>query len=112
MMFYIAMVPVLLASAYMLLTLRALAKHDKVLYAFCDLRRDIMTVLREHAFDLTREDYIALREIEQATSATIHDYRFCKIYLFNFRKFREAMRDIRTRRSRSGIRAYQLRLGH
>jgi hypothetical protein len=92
MTFYIALTPILLASAYMLLTLRALTKHDKVLYAFCDVRRDVMSVLRNHAFELTREDYIALREIEDVTSATIHDYHICKIYLFNFRKFRAAVR--------------------
>src|ERR1051325_11872039 len=92
MSFYIAVAPILLTSAYMVLKLRALTKHDKVLYSFCDVRRDVMSVLREHAFDLTKEDYIALRDIEEVASDTILDYHNFKIYIFNFRKFRAAVR--------------------
>ena len=92
--FYIFTVPVVLASLYMLLCLRGLSKHDRVLYAFCDVRRDTMSILRQYAHDLSKEDYIALRDIERATSATIHDYNLHKIYLFNFRKFRAALRRI------------------
>lgn len=87
MTYYIFMTPVLLMIVAMILRLRALKKHDKVLYAFCQLRRDTMSLIREHNYDLCRQDYIALRDIEDGLSDTIHDYNMHKVYLFNFRKF-------------------------
>ncbi len=92
MTFYIFIVPVILVSLYMILLLRGLKKHDQVLYAFCQVRRDAMSLVREHNLALTRDDYLALREIVDATSATIHDYNLCKIYVFNFRRFLAAIR--------------------
>lgn len=92
MAFYIFTVPVILASLYMILALRAVRKHDQVLYRFCQVRRDTMSLIREHNLALTKDDYFALREIVDATSATIHDYQLCKIYVFNFRKFLAAIR--------------------
>lgn len=95
MTYYIFMTPVLLMIVAMILRLRALKKHDKVLYAFCQLRRDTMSLIREHNYDLCRQDYIALRDIEDGLSDTIHDYNMHKVYLFNFRKFSAALRRLK-----------------
>ena len=88
------MTPPLLASLYMILHLHNMRKHDQVLYRFCQLRREAMSLIREHNFNLTKEDYVALREITEVTSATIHDYNRCKIYLFNFRRLLRTIRQI------------------
>src|SRR5688572_20065178 len=92
MMFYFFMIPALLITVGMILRLRKLTKHDRVLYAFCQVRRDTMDLIRKYNLDLTKEDYVALRYIERATSDTIHDYNFCKVYIFNFRRFSAALR--------------------
>ena len=95
MTFYIFMVPVLLWMFAMAMRLRALTNHDRVLYNFCQVRRDTMKLIREHNFSLSREDYIALRQIEIAASHTIHDYNLCKVYMFNLRRFAAALRRLK-----------------
>lgn len=92
MFFYVLLTPPLLATVIMIWRLRSMEKHDKVLYRFCEIRRQTMSLIRERNFDLTPEDYLALRQVAEATSATIHDYNSFKIYIFNFRKFLAAIR--------------------
>ena len=73
----------------MLFYLRRLKKHDKVLYRFCQLRRETMSIIREANFDLKPEDYAVLRALVEKTSDTIHDFNNCKVSLFNVRKLSE-----------------------
>ncbi len=87
MFFYALITPPLLASVCMLFYLRRLKKHDKVLYRFCQLRRDTMSQIRERNFDLRVEDYVALRQLLDRTSETIHDFNNCKVSLFNIRNY-------------------------
>jgi hypothetical protein len=87
MFFYALVTPPLLASIYMLFHLRRLKKHDKVLYRFCQLRRETMSLIRKGNFDLKLEDYIALRQLLEKTSETIHDFNNCKVSLFNIRNY-------------------------
>jgi hypothetical protein len=87
MLFYALITPPLLASIYMLFYLRRLKKHDKVLYRFCQLRRDAMSKIRESNFDLKFEDYVALRQLLDRTSETVHEFNNCKVSLFNIRNY-------------------------
>lgn len=92
MLFYIFMTPILTGLVIAVWRLHEMQKHDSVLYRFCQVRRETMALIREKNFQLTREDYIALRQMAEVTGATIHDYNSHKIYLFNLFKFLEAIR--------------------
>lgn len=94
-MFYFLVISGILMCLYQIYQLWKLEKHDRVLYEFCDTRRRVMSLIREGNFNLSKEDYVALRELAEATSITIHDYNEWKSSLFNFRIFRERMSRIR-----------------
>lgn len=74
MFFYTLMIPTLLAMIYMIHRLRAMAKHDRVLYRLCELRREMMALLREAPYGFTREEYRELRELIELTNKMIHNY--------------------------------------
>lgn len=93
MAFYIVMVPPLIGLAFMILHLRLMGRHDRVLYRFCEIRREIMGLIRDKAFEMDRTDYYAFRDLLEVVSFTIHDYNACKLYAFNFRRFREWLKD-------------------
>lgn len=59
--------------------------HDKVLYRFCQVRRDIMTLFRTKGFEISKHDYVALRQILDVVSTTIHHFNDCKATIFNIR---------------------------
>jgi hypothetical protein len=87
--FYIIIVPALIISIIAIIDLRNMAKHDKVLFAFCQNRRDLMAIIREKNFSLSRQDYYALRDLTEFTGETIHHFNDFKPYLFNLRRFIE-----------------------
>ncbi|HKV42152.1 MAG TPA: hypothetical protein VJX67_23310, partial [Blastocatellia bacterium] len=93
MIFYIVMGPALIGSAVMAWHLRLMGRHDRVLYRFCEIRREIMNLIRDNAFEMDRTDYYAFRDLLEVVSFTIHDYNACKIHSFNFRRFREWLKD-------------------
>ncbi len=78
------------------LQLRRMRKHDRVLYRFCQTRRMSMEILRVRGFELPREDYLVLREVLQGTTETIHHYEDCKSTLFNFRKFLQRTKELKS----------------
>jgi len=86
-MFYFLIIPGLVISLGMLLHFRRIEKHDKVLYRFCQVRRDIMTILRRDLLEVNREKYFGLRVLLDGTSNAIHYYNDNKTTLFNFREF-------------------------
>jgi hypothetical protein len=92
-MFYVAVVPALLMSAYMIMRLRDLKKHDTVLYRFCEIRRGIMRLLRERGTTLSQHDYVAVRTLVDAINTMIHNYRSDKRLMFNGRAFLRYMRE-------------------
>ena len=95
MFFYFLIVPALVACLCEIYRLRKLEKHDIVLYKFCEIRRLVMARIREDNFNLSKDDYVALRQLAEAASLTIHDYNEWKTSLFNFRKFKECVRKIK-----------------
>lgn len=86
-MFSIALLPVLVMSAFMIVRLARLEKHDRVLFRFCAVRRQLMQLLRESGTDLSRHDYAAARELLDMLDAAIQNYHQTKQVLLNGRRF-------------------------
>ncbi|WP_424947241.1 hypothetical protein [Candidatus Spongiihabitans sp.] len=80
----------ILFAAYCRIWLRRVAKHDRVLFPLCQLRRDIMRFLREHTPNesnaLSRKEYESILRLLDAVSTMIHHYNRHKTVMFNFRK--------------------------
>ncbi len=95
MIFYALIGPVLILSLVMLVYLRRLKKHDEVLYAFCEIRREIMAILRRDLFEIQREKYVGLKHLLDATGNAIHYYNDNKATMFNYRRFAQWLRDSR-----------------
>ena len=77
-------------AAYSRIWLARVAKHDRVLFPFCQLRRDIMRFLREHLPDeanaLSKEEYDSVLRLLDVVSETIHNYNQHKTAMFDVRK--------------------------
>lgn len=86
MFFYILVIPSLVLLGLLLLKIRKLEKHDKVLYKFCQIRRGVIKILRNNNNQLTKNDYADLRFLLSLISTTIHHYNEIKSILFNVRK--------------------------
>jgi hypothetical protein len=71
--------------------LREMKKHDKHLYALCQLRRDVVSYLYVSRQELSRTDYIAARKTLDVLSLTIQNYWTHKTVIFNFRRFQKYM---------------------
>lgn len=81
----IVLLPVLLLSLAMIFKLLSLRKHDRVLYRFCQLRRDIMAYLRDKRDRIPPEDYEQVRMLLQIVNQDIHNYNHYKRNKFNIR---------------------------
>jgi len=84
MLFYLIVIPVLLLSIHTLVYLKKGCKHDKVLFRFCDLRRELMAYMRSEQFnthDVSKEDYAAFRKVIYTVNDTIHYFNEVKLSL-------------------------------
>lgn len=86
-MMYTLLVLFLVMSFFMIYRLRAIQKHDRVLFLMCAVRREIMTILRDRNYGLSRDDYISIRELLEILNHSIHYYNKIKAKVFNFREF-------------------------
>ena len=83
---------VVLAGDTLRLRLRQkeMQKHDRVLFTFCQLRRDVMRFLYinviENTGSLSPAKYKFVRQLLNGLDATIHDYNQHKTLMFNVRK--------------------------
>ena len=77
-MLYIAIAPVLIYSLFIIHKFNKLKKHDTVLYRFCQIRRNIMKLLRDNYLDLTVDSYKTLRNLLRNINLAIHDYNNLK----------------------------------
>ena len=79
--------------------IRKVDKHDRVLFDFCKLRREIMTFrydsLVENSKSLSCEDSKAIRRLSRVLDATIHGYNEHKILTFNLRKIARYLKQYR-----------------
>ena len=66
-------------------------KHDRVLFPFCQLRRDIMRFLRDNMETVTQEEYRSLRTLLTMLDNTIYHYNRHKTRMFNLRKILKHM---------------------
>lgn len=87
MLFYLLVGPSAILLIIMYINLRRITKHDKVLFRFCQLRRDIMRLIDSEALQMSKADYRSLRTMLDATNVTIHEFNNFKITMFNFRWF-------------------------
>lgn len=64
------------------------AKHDKYLYKFCQLRRDIISYLRINHDIISKTEYLAIKQVLDLLNKTINLYSKNEAQnLFNIRKF-------------------------
>ena len=65
-------------------------KHDRVLFPFCQLRRDVMHFLYmnviENTDSLSPSEYKSVRQLLNVLDGTIHNYNQHKTLMFNVRK--------------------------
>jgi hypothetical protein len=95
MYFYILMIPSMLSALIMIFMLHRLRKHDRVLFEFCENRRDIMGYLREEGADLSVGDYVDVRSLVEVANGRIHYFNECKPYHFNLRRFMEYLGSVK-----------------
>ena len=77
--------PILIALTIMALYLQRLTKHDKILFQFCLIRREIMSIFRKEGFSLSKSDYAALKELVVILNNTIHNYEQMKTSHFSWK---------------------------
>ena len=69
---------------------KEIQKHDRVLFPFCQLRRDIMSFLYRNlmkdADSFSPSEYGFIRQLLNVLDATIHNYNQHKTSMFNLRK--------------------------
>lgn len=69
---------------------KEIQKHDRVLFPFCQLRREIMHFLYMNAIkntnSLSLTEYKSVRRLLNVLDATIHDYNKHKTLMFNVGK--------------------------
>ena len=69
---------------------KEMQKHNRVLFPFCQLRRDVMRFLYinaiENAGSLSSEEYKFVRQLLNVLDRTIHNYNQHKTLTFNIRK--------------------------
>lgn len=74
-------------------------KHDRVLFPFCQLRRDAMSFLYRNmmkdADSLSPSEYEFIRQLLQVLDATIHNYNQHKTSMFNLRKIARHLKTYR-----------------
>lgn len=95
MFFYLLIVPGLIWIFVEIIKIKKIKKHDVVLYRFCQIRRDVMVVLREKGLSQSREEYLLHKRLLEALNKTIHYYDDLKTSLFNWRKFFEYLKEVR-----------------
>jgi len=81
-----------LLCLWMGIHLLRMRKHDVVLFRLCEVRRELMTILRDRGFNLPKNEYLAARLILSAANSAIQNYNHSKMFLFNCRAFVKYLR--------------------
>ena len=77
-----------LILAYLITGIITLKKHDKNLFGFCELRREIIDFLYKNGDILSRNDYIKTRNLLQILNKTINQFESLQTLIFDYRRFR------------------------
>lgn len=83
--FLVLLVMLLFFQFYSNRKLKNINKHDKILFFFCDHRRDIMKYLRKDGFNISSKEFKEIKQILVITSNSIHYFNKHKTTTFNFR---------------------------
>lgn len=79
--------------------IRRATKHDRVLFPFCQLRRDIVRFLYANVFEksntLSPEEFRSAQRLWDLLDRTIRDYNQHKTILFNLRQVMKVVRQYR-----------------
>ncbi len=84
-MIYLFIVPAMFLLLITAVELYSIKKHDRILYKYCQLRRNILSLFREQGLKLNEEDNNLLMEISEYVDITIHEFRYMKTEIFNIR---------------------------
>ncbi len=95
MLLYLTIIPISILLVINLVHVWGLRKHDKVLFEFCQLRRDLMSILRRNLFVINEKDYLDAKELLDLTNNMIHYYNHHKKTTFNFFWFIETIKETR-----------------
>ncbi len=86
-------------AAFSWVQIKKIAKHDGVLFPFCQLRRDIMKFrfdeIMQPSMTLSRDERESLRRLSSALDNVIHNYSRHKKMMFDLRKMIKAIREYR-----------------
>ena len=86
-------------AAFSWIKAKKVAKHDGVLFPFCQLRRDIMRFLCENVFEkpgtLSREEYQSVMRLLDVLNVAINNYNEHKTVMFNIRKVAKYLKQYR-----------------
>lgn len=96
-MLNIAIIPVSMFLLYQGIQIRRIARDDRHLYRFCQLRREVIDLIYSDYQDLSRTEYLAARRLLRVLNITIRNYRDHKTVIFDFRrliKYYEQHKDI------------------
>lgn len=85
-MFWVLVIPSLSLSLYIGISLLNVRKHDKVLYNFCQIRRDAIAIIDQRGLNFDRVCYHSLRNLIHSLNLVIHEYEGCKVHIFNVRR--------------------------
>lgn len=84
-MLWLGIFPSTLIMMWAFTRLHNLRKHDVILYRFCQIRRDMMQLLRDRGEDLPPEDYKALRFFLRTLNNLIQRYSEDRFHMLNMR---------------------------
>ena len=78
---------------------KEMQKHDRVLFPFCQLRRDVMNFLyrslTKDVDSLSSSEYKFIRRLLNVLDGTIHNYNQHKTSMFNLRKIAKRLKTYR-----------------
>lgn len=102
-MLYIFIVPALIILASGIFELRRIQKHDNVLFAYAQLRRNILFYLKEYGMKISDTDYKIVNELLDRVDATIHHFTDFKTTYFNIRKLRKLTKKLKLQEIKTGF---------
>ena len=89
----VSILGILVVGAFLLASLIAIKKHDRVLFRFCQIRRDLMKDLRDrYDTTLNQQEWQAAKFLLEKLNGVIQHYHSHKTTMFNLRKVRQMIK--------------------
>jgi len=92
MFFYFLIFSSFIMACGMLYHVNKLRKHDRILFSFCQIRRDAMQLIASRQLSLSKAEYNSVRDLSLCLNVVIHDYDECKNTIFNIRRLIRMMK--------------------